>query len=699
MTRKEAAKRAEALVSQMTLAEKAGQLLYRTRPVERLGIKDFNWWNEALHGVARADVATVFPQAIALAASFDPELIKEVADVISTEARAKYNQSREQGDFDIFKNLAFWSPNINIFRDPRWGRGQETYGEDPFLTSELGAAFVEGLQGDGEFLKAAACAKHYAVHSGPEKLRHTFNAECNMQDLWETYLPAFEKLVKSGVEGVMGAYNRTNGELCCAHPYLMNEVLFKQWGFEGYFVSDCGAVCDFHETHKVTKSGPESAAKALNAGCDINCGKAYENILKAVEEGLLTEETVDRSVAKALTTRILLGEFEEKPPFADIPFSALDCEEHRLKNLDTARRSLVLLKNNGLLPLDRETVRSLAVIGPNANSADVLKGNYNGLASEYVTVVDGIRKTAPNIRINYSLGADMFDFKLDNWNGHKNCYSSAVSAAKHSDAAVICVGLDAAVEGEESPIENGYIDRGDKLGLSLPQSQLDLIDKVMAVNDNVIIVLMAGSSLDIGRAAREKASAVIGAWYPGAQGGSAVAELIFGDYSPSGRLPVTFYDADAVIPEFTDYSMENRTYRFYRGEPVYPFGYGLSYAEFEYSGAEIAEDDGETLRVRVNITNKSRFEAREVTQVYARFTDSRVRTPNCQLCGISSNLIPSGGTVTAEIEVPSYWLKAVDNAGRRIEPDGVITLYVGGHQPDAVSSRLCGGKCEEIKVK
>lgn len=699
MTRKEAAERAEKLVSQMTLAEKAGQLLYRTKPVERLGIKDFNWWNEALHGVARADVATVFPQAIALAASFDPELIKEVAEVISTEARAKYNQSRAQEDFDIYKNLTYWSPNINIFRDPRWGRGQETYGEDPFLTSELGTAFVKGIQGDGEFLKAAACAKHYAVHSGPEKLRHTFNAECNMQDLWETYLPAFEKLVKAGAEGVMGAYNRTNGELCCAHPYLMNEVLFKQWGFEGYFVSDCGAVCDFHQTHKVTKNGPESAAKALNAGCDINCGKAYENIIKAVEEGLLSEETVSESVVKALTTRILLGEFEENPPFVDIPFSALDCEEHRLKNLDAARRSLVLLKNDGLLPLNRKDIKSLAVIGPNANSVEVLKGNYNGVASEYVTVVDGIRKAAPEIRINYSLGADLLTFKTDDGCGNKNCYSSAVAAAKHSDAAVICVGLDATVEGEESPMENGYIDRGDKLSLTLPQTQLDLIDKVMSVNDKVIIVLMSGSSIDVGKAAREKASAIISAWYPGAQGGNAVAELIFGDYSPSGRLPVTFYDAGAVIPEFTDYSMENRTYRFYRGEPAYPFGYGLSYAEFEYGDAKLAANDGDTLRVSVNITNKSGFDAREVTQVYAKYTDSRLRTPIFQLCGISSNMIPAGGTVAAEIEVSAFWLKAVDNSGRRIDPDGEIILYVGGHQPDAVSDRLCGGKCEGIKIK
>lgn len=699
MNREEAKKRADGLVGRMTLQEKASQLLYNSPAIERLGIKEHCWWNEALHGVARADIATVFPQAIGLAATFDNKLIEKVADIISTEARAKYNESQKQGDYDIFKHLTYWSPNINIFRDPRWGRGQETYGECPYLSSHIGKAFVKGLQGDGEFLKTAACAKHFAAHSGPEKSRHTFDAKVSVKDLHETYLPAFEKLVKEGnVEGVMGAYNRLNGEPCCAHSYIMGDILFSKWDFKGYYVSDCGAICDFHKTHKITKTGAESAAMAVKAGCNINCGEAYQNILLAVEQGLITEEEIEHNAIKAYTTRFLLGEFEETPPYCDIPFEVLDCNEHKEMNREAARRSLVLLKNDGILPLSKDKINSIAVIGPNANSVNALMGNYIGLASEYVPVVDGIRKALPKARINYSLGADMLEHKLFHFDGNHNCYSSAVSAAIHSDVTVICVGIDATVEGESNLVENEYIDHGDKTGVRLPKSQLDLIDKVCAVTDKVIVVMLSGSAIDFGETALKKAGALIQGWYPGAQGGNAIADLIFGEYSPSGKLPVTFYKADAALPDFTDYSMKNRTYRFYKDEPLFPFGYGLSYAKFTYSDFKIISQSDETVSLSVNVTNESGITAKEITQVYAAFTDSKIDTPTFQLCGVCANDIPAGTTVTVTLEVDTYWFKAVNDKGERVTPDGEIELFIGSHQPDKLSNVLCGNECLRVTL-
>ena len=694
MTRETAGKKARELVSKMTVEEKADQLLYCSDPIERLGINGYNWWNEALHGVARAGVATVFPQAIGLAASFDPLLVGEVADVISTEARAKYNCHVEEKDFGIYKGLTMWSPNINIFRDPRWGRGQETYGEDPYLTSAIGCEFVRGLQGDGEFLKAGACAKHLAVHSGPEKLRHSFNAVCTQKDLFETYLPAFEKLVKDAkVEGVMGAYNRTNGEACCAHSQLMDDVLFSQWGFEGYFVSDCGAICNFHKTHKITSDGPHSAALALNHGCNVNCGGAYTNILKALEDGLVTEETIDENLVKALTTRFLLGEFEEKRPYTDIGFEVVDCEEHRQKNLEAARRSLVLLKNDGTLPLKREETKKVAVIGPNAMSRSALSGNYCGFASEYVTVTDGIRKELPDARIFYAMGTRLFD----DADGLCGGISTAVEAAKRADTAVVCLGLDPDCEGEELSINNDYCDGGDRTTVALPEIQKKLLSAVCDVCDKVIAVVLQGSCCDIGEALLERVNALVHAWYPGAQGGTAIAELLLGDFSPSARLPVTFYREDDAIKDICDYNMEGRTYRFINTEPRFPFGYGLGYSEFEYTEANLLSKDSEGVTLTVKVTNTGNMDAREITQVYASFTDSRTRTPNFQLCALSSNMIKAGETVSLTLKVSDYWLKAVNEKGERITPDGRMSLFVGGHQPDKKSVELCG-ECLEIKI-
>ncbi|HXK84105.1 MAG TPA: glycoside hydrolase family 3 N-terminal domain-containing protein, partial [Clostridiales bacterium] len=529
MTREEARKRAKELLEKMTVEEKISQLVYDSRSVERLGIPSYNWWNEALHGVARAGLATVFPQAIGMAASFDKKLIYKVATAIADEARAKYNAAQEEGDHGIYKGLTFWSPNINIFRDPRWGRGQETYGEDPYLTAAMGTEFVKGLQGDGEFMKAAACAKHYAVHSGPEKGRHGFDAQVDDRDLFDTYLPAFERLVKDAkVEAVMGAYNRVNGEPACASKRLLIDILRGDWGFEGHVVSDCGAIADFHKNHHVTSSADESAALALKAGCDLNCGCVYAsgNVLLALEKGLITEEDIDRSVLRLLTTRFLLGMFEEKQPYIDVPLEIVDCPEHRELNLKMARESIVLLKNDGILPLDPAKLKSVAVIGPVAQSYSVLEGNYCGKAGEYTTLADGIRRMLPDARVHVIPGSELYRDRSE-----ANCLpndgvSQAAAYARRADVTILCVGLDPTIEGEEGVEARDYAD-GDKRNLLLPKSQQCLVEAVCDVTDRVIVITTAGSCIDLG-VANTKARAILHAWYPGARGGEAVADILFG---------------------------------------------------------------------------------------------------------------------------------------------------------------------------
>lgn len=695
----EAYEKAEKLVSEMTVEEAASQLLYNSPAIERLNINEYNWWNEALHGVARAGTATVFPQAIGLAATFNPELIENVAEVISLEGRAKYNKSIEENDRDIFKGLTYWSPNINIFRDPRWGRGQETYGEDPFLTSECGCAFVRGLQGDGEFLRSAACAKHFAVHSGPEGLRHTFDAKVSEQDLWETYLPAFEWTVKSaGVIGVMGAYNRTNGEPCCASKKLIKDILLDKWKFNGYFVSDCGAIADIHQNHHYTESDTESAALALKRGCNLNCGWIYQKLIDAYEEDMITEDEIKNAAAKLFAVRFLLGEFEEKRPFSDIPFEKLDCPEHRSLNLKAARESLVLLENKeNFLPLKPSEVKSIAVVGPNCMSVTALEGNYNGRASEYITVADGIRRIFSESTVNVAEGSQLWYEKKNDWSGFANLHSTAVAAAKASDLTVLCLGLDSTMEGEEGSAASEYSDKGDKHTLFLPETQQKLTEKICEVSENVIAVIIAGSAIDPGEALRKHAKAIIHAWYPGAVGGLAVAELIAGIFSPSGKLPVTFYNGNDTLPDFENYSMENRTYRFIKSEPLYPFGYGLSYTNFVYSNASINISGG--IKISVNVKNTGKIAGNEKVQVYAKYTDSECRTPNFQLCGIKSVYTEPGENRAVEISVDDYWLKAVDEDGIRKEPDRTLSLYVGGHQPDEQSTKLCGYSCIEIKIR
>ncbi len=699
MNKEIAKQKAKELVAQMTVEEKISQLLYTSAPIERLGIKAYNWWNEGSHGVARSGTATVFPHAIAMAATFNPELVNEVADVISTEGRVKYNQHVKYNDFDIFKGITFWAPNINIVRDPRWGRGQETFGEDPYLTATLGEEFIKGIQGDGEFYKATACSKHYAVHSGPEKDRHGFDAIASMHDMYETYLPAFEKTVKAGVAGVMGAYNRTNGEPCCAHSYLLGEVLRKDWNFDGYVVSDCGALNDIYEFHKCASTKAEAAAISLKNTCDLNCGQIYEHLVDAYEQDLVTEEEITTAAERLYTIRFLLGEFEENRPFSDIGYDKLDCKEHRALNLKTAQESVVLLKNDNFLPLDKNTDKKIAVVGPNSMSVSALEGNYNAYASEYITVADGMRRVFNNAHITVEKGAHYCHELTNDWGGFGNMISDGVAAAAQSDITVLALGLDCSIEGEDTGYDNDYTDYGDKKHVSLPATQQKLADAVCDACENVIVVLMGGSSIDVGEKVRNHAKAIIHAWYPGSLGGLSVAKLLAGEFSPSGKLPITIYDGNHNLPDFKDYDMRGRTYRYIDGDALYPFGFGLSYTSFDYSDAKLIEVSDDALTLSVDIANVGEMDGIDKVQVYAKYTDSRTYTPHFQLCGVKSVELKKGENKTVELSVDRYWIKAVTDEGKRVTPDGEITLYIGNHQPDSVSNALTGTDCLKIKLQ
>lgn len=700
MNYNEAKSRAEKLVSEMTCEEILSQLLYNSPAIERLNIKEHNWWNEALHGVARAGTATVFPQSIGLASTFNPKLINKISSAISTEARAKYNQNTKYGDYDIYKGLTFWSPNINIFRDPRWGRGQETFGEDPHLTAILGCEFIKGLQGDGEFLKSGACAKHFAVHSGPEKSRHSFNAIASKKDLFETYLPAFEWAVKkAGVIGVMGAYNRTNGEPCCAHTELMEKILLDDWGFKGYYVSDCGAINDIHTFHKYTNSPAESAAVALKRGCNLNCGKTYESLVDAYEEDMITDEELQNAAVKLFTVRYLLGEFEENRPFSDVPYDALDCDEHRELNLRASEEAFVLLKNNNnFLPLQSDKKLKIAIIGPNANNKTALEGNYNGIASRYITPADGIREAFKNARVTVEDGCRHIVQKKDCWNGFSNMHSEGIAAAENADITFLCLGLDRTIEGEEGcPSGYDYSVAGDRTTVFLPKTQQELAEKVCDVCENVVVIVLTGSPVDLGEKTRNHAKAIIHGWYPGAEGGKALANIITGAVSPSGRLPMTFPYGDKPLPDFDNYSMAERTYRYSTEKPLYPFGFGLGYTEFEFSNARFLRK-GPNLNLYVDVKNNGSIDAKAPVQVYASVKDSRCTTPIRQLCAFDKIELKAGETKTAELFIDSYWLSAVTNEGERVYPDEEITLCIGDRQPDERSEKLTGSKVLTLKI-
>lgn len=684
--------RAIDIVSRMTLEEKASQLRYDAQAVERLGVPRYNWWNEALHGVARAGVATVFPQAIGLAAIFDDEYLQKIADVIATEGRAKYNESSKKDDRDIYKGITFWSPNVNIFRDPRWGRGHETYGEDPYLTSRLGVAFVKGLQGNGKHLKAAACAKHFAVHSGPEDDRHHFNAVVSQQDLYETYLPAFEALVKeAGVEAVMGAYNRTNGEPCNGSKTLLQDILRDGWGFEGHVVSDCWAIKDFHEGHGVTKTPTESAALALKSGCDLNCGNIYLLLLLSLKEGLITEEDIDRAAIRVMTTRMKLGMFDDDCEYDSIPYEVNDSKEHNALSLDAARKSMVLLKNEGLLPLNADKIKNIAVIGPNADSDIALRANYSGTASHNITLLDGIRnRVSSGTRVWYAPGSHLHMNRVEDLALPDDRIKEAVSAAERSEVVVLCLGLDASIEGEQNDQGTVILDAGgDKADLNLPEGQRKLLNAVLATGKPTIVALLSGSALSIGEAA-DKAAAIVQCWYPGSKGGQAFAEMLFGDFSPAGRLPVTFYKSTEELPAFADYSMDNRTYKFMQGEALYPFGFGLSYSSFEYSNLKspVTVKNGDSISISVDVKNVGDCDSDEVVQVYIKDMEASVRVPHHSLCSFKRINLKRGEQKTVEFDISPKAMTLVNEEGRRYVENGDFKLFVGGAQPDSVSTRL-----------
>ena len=710
---KECEESAAKLVARMTPEEKVYQLRNGAPAIERLGIPSYNYWNESLHGVARAGIATVFPQAIGLAATFDEDLIESVADTVSTEGRAKYFGQFKYGDHGIYKGLTFWAPNINIFRDPRWGRGHETYGEDPYLTSRLGVRFVKGIQGDDKkYLKAAACAKHFAVHSGPEAVRHGFNAVCNKQDLRETYLPAFKALVKeAGVEAVMGAYNRTNGEVCCGSKTLLKDILRDEWGFEGHVTSDCWAIKDFHGNHAVTKEPAESVALAMNNGCDLNCGDIYQYLLEAVDRGLTTWDKIDKALTRVLATRFKLGILGDASDnkYGKIDYSFVDTDEARALNLKAALESIVLLDNkNGILPLDASKIKTIGVIGPNADNRKALVGNYEGTASEYVTILDGIREAVKGTgtRVMVSEGCHLYKNKMSDLSEPDgDRFAEAKNVCDLSDVVVLCVGLDASLEGEEGDTGNEY-GSGDKPNLYLPGLQGKLLDVVTASGKPVIVVCLAGSALYLD-SAYEKAAATVLALYPGAQGGRAFAQILFGEKSPEGKLPVTFYSEQNTLPDATDYSMKGRTYRYMTEKPFYPFGYGLSYTSFketvdsiEINGQAVSGDvsfkKDDVMDISVTVENTGRSDGAATVQVYVSFCgeDAPVRS----LKALKKVRLAAGAKETVKLTLTNESFGLFDKEGFLKLNKGDYIVSVGDSQPDERSKELTGVSCSTFKV-
>jgi beta-glucosidase len=680
-------RRAEDLVSRMTLEEKVAQMMNRAPAVERLGVPEYEWWNEALHGVARAGVATVFPQAIGLAATWDAKLMREVADVISTEARAKHHEFVRRGERKRYQGLTFWSPNINIFRDPRWGRGQETYGEDPFLTSRMGVAFVRGLQGDDPvYWKVAATPKHYAVHSGPEPERHAFDARAFERDMRETYLPAFRATVtEAKAASVMCAYNRTNGEPCCASRELLTDILRGEWKFDGYVVSDCGAITDIWKGHGFAKSEAEASAAAVRAGTDLACGGEYRSLVRAVKDGLITEAELDASLRRLFEARFRLGMFDppESVPYARIPFSENDSPAHRALSLKAARESIVLLKNErDTLPLGKD-LKAVAVIGPNADAPDVLLGNYNGTPSKSVTPLEGVRrKVSGATRVLYSAGLRPAGAKPDA-DAERAMREDALAKAERADVVIMVVGITPSVEGEEMDVKIEGFRGGDRTDISLPKAQEDLIKEVHALGKPVVLVLTGGSALAVNWA-DANVPAIVEAWYPGEEGGNALADVLFGDYSPSGRLPVTFYKSVGQLPPFDDYGMEGRTYRYFRGEPLYPFGHGLSYTRFSYAGLSVSPRvlrAGGTVRVGVEVRNVGAREGEEVVQLY--LTDEAASAPVAvrSLQGVERVSLRPGERRRVTFTLSARQLSLIDGRGRRVVEPGEFTVAVGGKQP------------------
>jgi beta-glucosidase len=692
-------KRIKELISQMTIEEKVSQLSYTSAAIPRLGIPEYNWWNECLHGVARAGIATVFPQAIALAATFDDGFVERVAEAISDEARAKYNEAVKRGNRGQYCGLTFWTPNVNIFRDPRWGRGQETYGEDPYLTGRIGRAMVRGLQGkDPERLKTAACAKHYAVHSGPEKLRHVFDAVVSKKDLFETYLPAFKALVDEGVETVMGAYNRTLGEPCGGSVFLLKEILRGRWGFKGHVTSDCWAIRDFHEFHGVTKTPAESAAMALNAGCDLNCGCTFPELTVAFRQGLVTEEAIDTALARLLRTRFKLGMFDppEKDPWARLDHGVVNCEKHQDLARQAAEKSIVLLKNEGgILPLD-DSAKRITLVGPCAANPHTLFGNYYGISPRFVTILEGIGvKVSDKYAINLEYRPGCLQYE-DNHTVRFGAQSGFFTGAD-TDLIIAVMGLDGSMEGEEGDAIASD-SNGDRDTIELPPWQLKYLRMLKDTGKPVILILTGGSPIAI---PEDIADAVIFAWYPGEKGGQAVADIIFGDVVPSGKLPLTFPVSTGQLPPYEDYAMRGRTYRYMTEKPLYPFGFGLSYTEFRFDSIRLSETSvsaGTSVRAVVTITNTGKRDAENVIQLYVARDERGPDDPVVSLRAFRRIAVPAGQTVSAEFDLSAAAFELVNAEGDSVLVPGPWTITAADAAPLPVSVEKGAAKPVSAKI-
>jgi beta-glucosidase len=686
------AARVQDLVRRLSLAEKAQQMRNTAPAIPRLGVPAYDYWNECLHGVARAGTATVFPQAIGMAATWNVPLIRAEAEVIATEARAKYNDyiSKHNGDSARFHGLTFWTPNINIFRDPRWGRGQETYGEDPFLTAQLGVAFIRGLQGDDtNYVKAMACAKHFAVHSGPEPVRHVFDAQPSERDFYETYLPAFEAAVREGhVGAVMGAYNSVYGKPACANPLLLTDLLRKQWGFDGHVVSDCGAIYDIYANHKFADTPEAAAALAVKAGDDLCCGTDYNALLGAIKQGLISEKEIDVAVSRVLEARFRLGLFDppEKVAYAQIPISQNDTLEHEALALQVARQSIVLLKNDRLLPLNRAKIKRIAVIGANANSVPVLLGNYNGTPARPGTILDGIKKVAgTNIQVVYEPGCPLALRQDGTERPDPQSWTKAIAAARMSDVIIYVGGISPQLEGEEMKVDYEGFNGGDRTQIELPPVQTELLKMLQATGKPVVFVNCSGSAIAMPWAA-EHLPAILQAWYPGEQGGRAMADVLFGEVNPAGRLPVTFYRSTADLPAFDNYSMSNRTYRYFGGQPLFAFGHGLSYTKFGYSNPKLNPTNfaaGDTVKLTFALLNSGAWDGDEVAQVYFRHLNSTRPQPRLALCGFARIHLQShqGARFTMNIPVERFRFWDPEQKQYAIEP-GDYELLVGAASDD-----------------
>ena len=686
------------LVHRMTLEEKVDQMVNNTDAIPRLHIPAYDWWSEALHGVARSGVATIFPEPIGMAATFDDRLVGRVGSVISDEARAMYNAAIREDSHERFGGLTFWTPNINIFRDPRWGRGQETYGEDPFLTAHMGVALVSGLQGNNlRYLKVAACAKHYAVHSGPEKLRHVFDAQVSPKDLWETYLPAFHAVVDDAhVEAVMCAYNRTDGEACCANTYLLQDVLRDQWKFKGHIVTDCDALEDIYKGHKLAPDKVHAAVLALQRGVNLNCGDTYLALIDAVKQGLVTEGEIDSSLAILLRTRFKLGMFDPPGanPYDHIPVSVINSPEHRALSRTVAEKSLVLLKNDGALPL-KDNLKKYYITGPNAAAMDVLMGNYFGVNPDMVTILEGVAgHIKPGSQLGYKEG-----ILLDRDN--VNPIDWTTGDAKNADVTIVVLGISGLLEGEEGE-SIASPTAGDRLDYNIPQNQVDFLRKLKQDNPHpVIAVITGGSPMNLAEV-QQLADAVLLVWYPGEEGGNAVADVLFGKVSPSGKLPVTFPKSLDQLPAFTDYSMKDRTYRYMDAEPLYPFGFGLSYTTFGFSDLHVSQKvlhPGEPLGADVTVTNTGKYASDEVVQLYLTHKGSGLTVPLYSLKGFRRITLAPGAHKVVRFTLTPADLSLVNNDGKSVQPADTITLSLGDADPSARSRALGASAPVETTVQ